>query len=177
MTKQELRQHIRTIKRQFSSEQLDELSLSITEVLTTHPRIAAARVIMLYYPLPDEVDTKYILNRLTSPVILLPKVTGETEMELRIYRSNNDLSEGAFGIMEPTGERFTELQSIDVAIVPGMAFDKAGHRLGRGKGYYDRFLAGLPNTYKIGVCFPFQIVDNLPTDENDIMMDEIVSRI
>lgn len=76
--------------------------------------------------------------------------------------------------MEPTGELFTDYDLIDVAIVPGMAFDREGHRLGRGKGYYDRFLAQLPHIYKIGICFPFQLVDKVPADVHDILMDEVI---
>ena len=59
-----------------------------------------------------------------------------------------------------------------VALVPGVAFDAAGHRLGRGRGYYDRFLASCPHIYKIGVCFPFQRVALVPTDQHDVVMDE-----
>ena len=76
--------------------------------------------------------------------------------------------------MEPTGEVFTDYDAIDVAIIPGMAFDEAGHRLGRGKGYYDRFLARVPNLYKIGLCFSWQVVPHIPCDEHDIRMDRII---
>ena len=86
-----------------------------------------------------------------------------------------DLQAGAFGILEPTGKLFTDYKKIDVAVVPGMAFDKEGRRLGRGKGYYDRFLRLLPNTYKIGICFSWQLVDHVPTDEHDILMDQVLS--
>ena len=62
---------------------------------------------------------------------------------------------------------------VHVAVIPGMAFDREGHRLGRGKGYYDRFLNRV-KTYKIGVCFDFQMMDQLPHDPHDVMMDEII---
>jgi 5,10-methenyltetrahydrofolate synthetase len=83
------------------------------------------------------------------------------------------LAEGAFHILEPIGEQFADYEKIDVALVPGMAFDAAGHRLGRGKGYYDRFLAAHPHLYKIGVCFPFQHVAEVPVNEYDVCMDEV----
>jgi 5-formyltetrahydrofolate cyclo-ligase len=77
--------------------------------------------------------------------------------------------------LEPIGEPFTDYASIDVAIIPGMAFDNKGHRLGRGKGYYDRFLSQLTSkTKKIGLCFPWQLVDVVPTDKNDISMDCVI---
>ena len=95
-------------------------------------------------------------------------------MELRRYTGTSSLQPGAYGIMEPVGERFTDYATIDIAVVPGMAFDAQGHRLGRGKGYYDRFLAKVPDVYKIGLCFSWQMVDEVPSEANDIMMDEVV---
>ncbi len=83
--------------------------------------------------------------------------------------------------MEPVGEAFTDYEKIDVALVPGMAFDAAGHRLGRGKGYYDRFLSSHlsslnshPSPLLIGVCFPFQRVAEVPSEEHDVLMDEVI---
>lgn len=96
-------------------------------------------------------------------------------MVLRRYTGKSDLKEGAFGIMEPCGEVFADYQAIDLAIIPGMAFDRQGNRLGRGKGYYDRFLPLLlPYIYIIGVCFPFQLLDDIPTEEHDIKMDTVL---
>jgi 5,10-methenyltetrahydrofolate synthetase len=106
---------------------------------------------------------------------VLPKVTGDETMELRRYSSQEDLAEGAFHIMEPVGDAFTDYDDIDVVLVPGMAFDAAGHRLGRGKGYYDRFLAAHPHLYKIGICFPFQRVAEVPTEDYDVCMNEVYS--
>ena len=75
--------------------------------------------------------------------------------------------------MEPSGEPFTDYNSIDIAIIPGLAFTQDGKRLGRGKGYYDRLLAQMPSVYKMGLCFPFQLVQDIPMNENDILMDEV----
>lgn len=188
MDKKELRKTIRESKRHFDREALDEMSLAVIRRLTAHPQFAAARTVMLYHSLPDEVDTRRLLagpaspdaiaakteNPLTGKTILLPRVTGATDMELRLYTGPDDLSCGAFGIMEPCGALFTDYSRIDLAVIPGMAFDRHGHRLGRGRGYYDRFLPLLPRAYKIGVCFPFQLVDAVPTDPTDVIMDEII---
>lgn len=174
MTKQELRKHIRTTKRQFSNTQLDELSLCILERLKSHPRFVSADTILLYYSLPDEVCTHTLLAETNGKTILLPRVVDDTGMELCEYNGSHDLRMGAFNILEPSGRRFDNYAAIDLAIVPGMAFDANGHRLGRGKGYYDRLLARLPYIYKIGVCFPFQLVDTVPTEETDIQMDEVI---
>ena len=106
--------------------------------------------------------------------VLLPRVISDTDMELRRYTGRQDLQPGAYGILEPVGELFTDYEKIDVAIVPGMAFDAEGHRLGRGKGYYDRFLSRVPYIYKIGLCFAWQMVEQIPCDEHDILMDEVI---
>lgn len=106
--------------------------------------------------------------------VLLPRVISSEEMEIRRYKSDKDLAEGSYGIMEPTGELFTEYEKIDVAIIPGMSFDSYNNRLGRGKGYYDRFLAKVPHMYKIGVCFDFQKLETIPAYDNDIKMNLVI---
>lgn len=174
MRKSELRQLIRERKRPFTRQQLEEWSLAIQERLMHHPRIVNAQTILLYHALPDEVSTLSLLNTWQNKTLLLPRVIDNEQMEVRRYTRPEDLQQGAFGIMEPCGELFTDYVSIDVAIIPGMAFDAKGHRLGRGKGYYDRFLSLAPAIYKIGICFPFQLVDNVPVNENDVWMDEVI---
>ena len=105
--------------------------------------------------------------------ILLPVVIGN-DLELRLYTGPQDLKKGAYGIEEPVGEPFTDYASIDLAIIPGVAFDVHGNRLGRGKGYYDRLLPRLPHIYKIGICFPFQLLEEVPTEALDVRMDEVL---
>ena len=173
MTKQELRKMIRQRKQQHS---VDESSAFINR-LKDNSHFLHAHTLLLYSALPDEVPTQTLIDELVAQgkTVLLPRVVSDTDMELRRYSSPADLQQGAFGIMEPTGELFTDYAAIDVAIIPGMAFDDEGHRLGRGKGYYDRFLAKLsPTTYKIGLCFSWQRVDHVPTDDHDIPMDEVI---
>ena len=101
---------------------------------------------MLYYSLPDEVDTHTLVDSLlmSHKTILLPRVTGEGTMELRRYTGPSDLAIGAYNIMEPTGEVYDDYEEIDLAVIPGVAFDAEGNRMGRGKGYYDRFLPLVP---------------------------------
>ena len=107
--------------------------------------------------------------------VLLPKVTGDETMTIHRYTSPDDMAEGAFHIMEPTTAAFTDLAQIDTVLVPGVAFDAAGHRLGRGRGYYDRFLATCPPVKKVGICFPFQRVAEVPFEGHDIVMDEVIA--
>lgn len=173
MTKQELRQLIRRQKLLHAGDD----SVAILEKLKRLTSLSSARTILLYSALPDEVQTESLMNELAAQgkTVLLPKVIDDSTMELRRYTGKKDLSPGAYHIMEPSGERFTDYAAIDVAIIPGMAFDSRGHRLGRGKGYYDRFLSQLTSkTIKIGLCFPWQLVDVVPTDKNDISMDCVI---
>lgn len=172
LTKPLLRQQMRDAKRQHQ-EQLAAMSEDI--VIRLRQRIADSQTVMAYWPLPDEVDIRPLIAQLVAGgrTVLLPKVLDDERMELRRYCSEADLAEGAFHIMEPVGEPYTDYDKIDVVLVPGMAFDAAGHRLGRGCGYYDRFLSAHSHLYKIGVCFPFQRVAEVPTEEHDICVDDI----
>ena len=152
------------------------MSLTVIERLKANSRFSHARTLFIYSSLSDEVDTTTLLDSLAKcgKTVVLPKVVDAENMELRLYTGREDLAAGSYGIMEPTGKLFTALHDIDVAVIPGMAFDRNGHRLGRGKGYYDRTLAQMPQTYKIGICFDFQLVDEVPSDCHDIIMDEVI---
>lgn len=173
MNKKELRSIIRNNKRQFTQQQLDELSFAVIEKLKNNPKFKTARQILLYHSLSDEVCTHNIINELHDKNILLPRVIDNEEMIVCKYNGTDSVSEGAFKIMEPQGKPITDYSDIDLAVIPGMAFDKNGNRLGRGKGYYDRLLKQMPHVYKIGICFPFQIVAYVPTENTDIRMDEV----
>ena len=173
MRKDELRQYITQQKRQFTPQQLAQLSLPV--IARLRPLLAEAQTIVAYYALPDEVCTHQLLEELVAEgkTVLLPKVLDEEGMELRRYQGPQDLCEGAYHIMEPTGEAFPALSQIDIALIPGLAFDAQGHRLGRGKGYYDRFLTSFKGK-TIGVCFDFQKVAEVPVDAHDIAVDRVV---
>lgn len=201
MDKQELRKEIRNRKRQFSQDQLGELSLSAISKLRKHPKVMAAHTLLLYYSLPDEVNTHEWIDELVTEgkQVLLPVVVNDKDMVIREYTGKHDLAEGSFHIMEPIGKLFPEEKypEIEVAIIPGMSFDDGGHRLGRGKGYYDRFLTKLrgmevdksgtevdksdtedknlgTEVYKIGVCFGFQKLQEIPFESHDILMNEVI---
>lgn len=176
MDKRDLRRMVRNMKRQFTYEQLDKMSESIIGELLAMPKVKDAHTILMYFSLDDEVDTHHAIDLLagTGKRVLLPVVVSATDMELRLYTGKNDLQGGFFNIMEPVGELFTDYGEIDVAVVPGMSFDLQGNRLGRGKGYYDRFLPKIPQAFKIGVCFPFQKFPAIPTDDLDIKMDLVI---
>ena len=172
---------MRQRKQQYTQQQLEELSLPVLARL--RPRLAEARIILAYYSLPDEVNTHQLIDDLLADgkTVLLPTVIGEGLMEWHVYSSKSELKNGAFGIGESAGELYSGFSKYTspsekqmIALVPGVAFDAVGRRLGRGKGYYDRFLAAHPHIYKIGVCFDFQKVMEVPVDEQDVPVDEVI---
>ncbi len=177
MDKKELRNKIRNMKRQFTSEELGELSLTVISRLKKHYAFRNSHTVLLYYSMPDEVNTHKLVDEmiLEGKKVLLPVVTDNENMEIREYHSKDDLIEGsAYHIMEPVGKRFENYKEIELAIIPGMSFDQKGNRLGRGKGYYDRFLSKIPSAYKIGICFDFQKTTEVPTEPTDIKVDEVI---
>ena len=182
MLKEELRRQMRILKQQYSPQQLEELSLPV--IARLKPSLAEAQVVLAYYSLPDEVNTHQLIDDLLTEgkTVLLPRVVDESTMELRCYTGLHDMAEGSFHIMEPIGEPFTDYSQIDIALIPGVAFDAQGHRLGRGKGYYDRFLRTIRSMGTVssvrprffGLCFDFQKLPSVPVDANDIPVDTVV---
>lgn len=173
--KKELRRRIAVLKSQYLLA--DEYQLQSDKVLATleaHPAFKVASTVLLYYSLRDEVDTHRFVRKWSNKKrILLPVVSGN-DLELRLFTGEKDLTIGAYNIEEPTGEPFTNYSEIDFAVIPGVAFDASGQRLGRGKGYYDRLLPRL-TAFKAGLCFPFQMVDEVPAEPFDIRMDAVIT--
>lgn len=177
MTKKELRKHIKSQLLGYSAEQLASFSQALCKALGENRQVVDSKCIMAFYPLCDEIDIKPFISVALSKgkTILLPEVIDSENMQLRRLTTDAPMTLGALGTSVPAGEVFTDYQAIDTAIVPGIAFDKQGNRMGRGKGYYDRFLPLIKNAYKIGVCFPFQLQENIPNEEHDIIMNEVIT--
>lgn len=176
MTKTELRQEIKHRKAACSAEERATLSQRVVEQLLQSERWKAAHTVLLYHSLPDEVDTHELLLRAMADGkrVLLPAVVGD-DLELRLFHAPETLNEGAFHIQEPTGAAFTDYEAIELAVVPGVAFTRDGRRLGRGRGYYDRLLPRLSAAYLTGLCWPFQLVEDLPTESFDIRLHAVIS--
>ncbi len=172
-----LREQIRQYKRKCSQEELNNWSNSTYGQLLNCEEVRKANTIFLYYSMPDEVDTHKLVKQLHAQgkTVLLPKVIDESHLELIPFNGEDKLIEsGPYKILEPVGKSFKNYDTIDIAIVPGVAFDKQGNRLGHGKAYYDRELKLMPKAYKIGICFAFQILENIPIDVHDIPMNCIL---
>ena len=175
--KQQLRATIKAMKlSRLSPEYRAASALRLMQAVERHPAFAAANTVMLYHALPDEPDTHGLLEKYTaSKTIVLPCVAGD-DIVPRVYRGEQDLRIGAYGIAEPIGPVFEDLPAISFILVPGVAFDAAGHRLGRGKGYYDRFLSALPaRPYLLGTCFAWQEIPHVPAEPHDALMDAVLA--
>jgi len=173
--KKEVRIKIKELKKVFSLEEKKKKSTAIFEQIEKLEIFQKSAIIMAYWSMDDEVFTHdFILKWYQKKQFILPSVKGD-ELELRVFSGLQNMTEGtAFGIKEPQ-ELFTDdLKTIDLILVPGVAFDKQNNRLGRGKAYYDKLLKNT-RAYKIGICFDFQLLETIPTDEFDIKMDTIIS--
>lgn len=174
MDKKELRKQIRELKKQYSLDMRKEKSLTVCKQIEEREVFQKARIVLAYWSMPDEVFTHdFICKWSDEKIFLLPCVRG-SELDIRCFSGVENLEPGeGFAIPEPVGELFTDWNRIDLILVPGMAFDKQGNRLGRGKGYYDKILKHIP-AYKIGLCFDFQEVPNVPMEEFDVRMDQVI---
>jgi len=176
--KLELRRYIRAQKKEYTATRLAAMSEEICNRVLASAWWQEAGTLLLYYPLSDEVDVRPLIQKAfeNGRQVLLPVCQGD-ELELHLYEGEDSLSVGAFGIMEPTGPLFAQesYPNIQLALVPGMAFDGAGHRLGRGRGYYDRLLPKLSAARLQGICFPFQILPAIPVDTHDFAVHEVIA--
>lgn len=172
--KKALRKEIRRLKSFADAQTMREGSADIFSQIEALDQFKAAKTILAYWSMPDEVSTHDFVKKWhTQKRILLPLVMGEN-LELRVFTGMDCMVVGpSFGILEPRNGLPYNNEAIDFAVIPGVAFDLLGNRLGRGRGYYDKLLKH-QNTYKVGVAFRFQVVTAVPVDNFDIAMNLIV---
>ncbi len=172
--KNQLRTKVKDLKQLLSPEEKELKSVKIFETIEQLHRFKHAKVVTLYWSMPDEVETHgFILKWYQRKTILLPVVVGN-DLEFRVFTGSEHMLPGNLkGIMEPTGEAFADLHKIQLLIVPGIAFDYKNNRMGRGKGFYDRILK-LTSAYRIGVGFDFQLFPEIPVEPGDVTMDEVI---
>lgn len=167
-----LRSQMRRLKNKYTAKR-DILSRKECESVLCLKEWTGAKTVLLYSALPDEVDTQLLLDEAVKAGkrILLPVVV-EENLELREYTGPKNMQPGAYDILEPTGELFPHEQysDIDFVLVPGMAFDYQGNRLGRGKGYYDRLLPHISGAHLHPMCFPFQRITFVPHAGHDVVV-------
>ena len=168
---------MRSMAKQISPGVLKEESAIICRILESSPEFQSARSVLLYYAQPGEVDTRFLIQAWSKhKSIFLPVVQDAQQMTLRKYTDEKKMQFNQWGIAEPCGEDYDAYEHIDLAVIPGLAFDKKAYRLGRGKGYYDRFLNQLKCPV-FGLCFAFQYIDKLPVEAWDFQVQRVISSL
>lgn len=173
-TKAALRKEMLARRDSISEAERKEKSKAIAEKLSALEEFKSAKTVAFYLSKASEVETlDMIAEALRRGKEVLVPVTND-EMEYVKFTSFDDLAPAKFGVPEPK-TKIPATREPDAVIVPGVAFDLDLHRLGYGKGYYDRKLKTLPNAIRIGVCFDFQIVEKIPRHEHDERLHKVVS--
>ena len=160
-----------SLKRSYTKTTLLDLSAKIMDRLEETDLFQQASCIALYHAIPGEVQTAGLIEKwYRKKRLLLPLIKGN-DLQLLLYAGKESLKTGVFGILEPSEDCEAVPESeIDLIIVPGVAFDRQHNRLGRGKGFYDRLLSTL-DVPKIGICYDFQLKDQIPAEPFDRKMD------
>lgn len=173
MKKDDIRRSIKAQKALLSETEKRDSAQRVFSQLEQSTAFMLADNILLYHSLPDELSTHEFLAKWCSRKhFYLPRVNG-VNLEILPYDESR-LSLGAFSIEEPTGNDTRSISDIELIVIPAVAYDRQGNRVGRGKGYYDRLLATCHAT-KIGVGYDFQLVDEIDTDPHDVAVDIIIT--
>ncbi len=175
MDKKTLRKAMLDKRRSMEEAVCEDISIRVCEKLLKTHEIKNATDICLYMPISNEVDVTYLMDVLRDmgKNIWLPK-TIDNNMDFYIYEEDTPLKLGAFNIYEPESDNTLVPDDKTLIVAPGVAFTKDGMRLGYGGGFYDRYFAKYPSCIKLGVCYAFQIVDEIPVEDTDIRLDKII---
>lgn len=174
MKKDDIRRKIKARKCMLTAEEALQAADRVFDRLEQTAAFMLADRILMYHSLPDELSTRSFLDKWhTRKKFFLPRVNGVNLDILPYDRSR--LHIGTFNIEEPEGEDYADINDIELIVVPGVAYDRNGNRVGRGKGYYDRLLADT-RAVKIGIGYDFQLIDeDIDTDDHDVKVDIIIT--
>lgn len=184
--KKELRKQMKKVRSDLPEEYKEAADQKIAERLWQTKEYQEARLIFCYVSMKDEVDTRSILEQALSDGkrVAVPVCRGRGLMEAWEIKSLSELSPGAYGILEPTQPLSVNPKEIDLCLVPCLACDRAGRRLGYGGGYYDRYLKLVDENDRNGskeyratilcLCRLRQILQGVPAEEHDVWMDGIL---
>jgi len=170
--KNQLRQIVKTAKKELNEANKQAEAIAVFEKIEQTPEFQQAKVILMYWSMSDELPTHNFVKKWSHhKTVLLPIVT-QGKLIFRQFEGEEQLQTGQLHLKEPSmGEDYQG--KIDIAIIPGVAFDKHKNRLGRGKAYYDSYLSSRDIPHKWAVGFDLQLVKQVPTTKNDIKMDRI----
>ena len=175
--KGELRRSLRARRRALSKEEQERATQAVYARIRALAPYRAAHSIMAYMACRGELSLAPVLEDIWArgKALLLPRCEASDIMTARQVDSPSQLAPGAYGVMEPSEAcEVVSPQEIDLILVPGVAFDRRGGRLGQGGGYYDRFLAETP-ALRVGICHDFALLERVPTQAHDRFMDCIIT--
>lgn len=172
-----LRLIMRAERRKLPLKCVSEKSTAIARSVINDGHLKNADFVMCYIDAFKEPQTMNIIKELfkmKKRVAVPVSNTGTHTLTVCEIYNTEDLKPGAYNILEPIFIREVDFKEISLVLVPGLAFDRAGGRMGFGMGYYDRLLEN-GDAYKIGLCYDFQLFDSIPKGEHDIKMDKIIT--
>lgn len=177
LTKQVIRSKILLRLKTQKEEDRDRKSNLVKKKLFSTNVFKKAKKVMFFVSFGGEINTEDMIKeaRILGKTIAVPVCGKNGAMKPCVFTDKTRFISGLFGIKEPAIKKFIKLKDLDVVVVPGVAFDKKGNRLGRGKGYYDRFLEKLsPKTVSIGLAYDFQILPSVPADSYDKKLNKVI---
>ena len=175
MDKAQLRKEIREKKRAMTEDDIDLRSRRLCEKFIQSDAYRQAETIYGYLPYNQEVRTWDALSKAMAEGkrVAVPKVCGD-EMKFIYITDFSQIATGYCGIPEPITDEPVAEDKTALVLMPGLAFDREGHRIGYGGGFYDRFLSDEPDHPTLALCYNFQVKDSLPTEEFDIPVDTVI---
>ncbi len=176
MPKRSIRQQLLKQRRLLDDETCLQQSVMVQQQLLSTDQYCQSEVVALYAPIHNEVLTNDLFSSAirNQKKVCFPRVKHDSLQFLPVDK-RSQLLPGAFGVDEPTGSNVVPFEEIDLIVVPGVAFDRSGYRLGYGQGYYDRAVGSADRAVLAGLAFDFQIVDELPKEEHDVRLDLLVT--
>ena len=175
--KRALRERMRAVRRGIRDDARRRDALAAQERVLALPAVREARTVMLFSSFGSEVDTDLLAARLDrSGVRVVLPFLEDREIHAAVHGSGDELVPSGYGPREPAARTPVDPAEVDVVVVPGLAFDREGYRVGYGGGYYDRFLSRLSErTVRIGLCFKEQLLESVPHGPADQRVDIIVT--
>jgi 5-formyltetrahydrofolate cyclo-ligase len=177
--KEGLRKRLAALRRSLNAEARAERAAAACALLGREACFDQARVVLGYAPLRFELDPGPLLElaRTRGKQVALPRVVPDTgELSLHVYAEGDVLEESGFGVREPLAAAARlQPEQIDLVLVPGLAFDAGGYRLGYGKGFYDRLLPSLRGAHSAGMAFELSLLPEVPREEHDIPVQRVVT--
>lgn len=173
--KKELRKQMLSVRNNMDKIQKQAFDDTICKRLSEILTLKKIRTVHTFLPMDNEVNIFPFIDQMLmgNITVATPKALPKRKMQNLILHSLNELEDGIYGTKHPASNK-EYIGEFDLIIIPGLAFDKHFYRLGYGSGYYDTFLSAQPNAIKIGICYPFQLIEKVPTELHDVPLNGLI---